>query len=133
MQPESPEEPKPTSHNLGEQGEELAVMHLKRDGYQILEQNWKLHHYELDIVAFDPRKDEVVIIEVKTRSTNVWGDPRNAVDEKKIKRTVLAADAYLRHNHVEKDVRFDVFAIIIPSSGKPQVTHIVDAFYPPLG
>lgn len=121
-----------SSHSLGEQGEELAVMHLKRDGYQILEQNWKLHHYELDIVAFDPRKDEVVIVEVKARATNVWGDPRNAVDEKKIKRTVLAADAYLRHNHVVKDVRFDVFAIIIPSTGKPQVTHIVDAFYPPL-
>lgn len=107
-------------------------MHLKRDGYQILEQNWKLHHYELDIVAVDPRTEEIVIVEVKARATNVWGDPRNAVDEKKIKRTVLAADAYLRHHNVVKNVRFDVFAIIIPSTGKPQVTHIVDAFYPPL-
>ena len=68
------------SYKLGLKGEEIAVDYLRKHGYQILEQRWKDHHLEIDIIAFDPSTSELVSIEVKTRSSDVWGSPENAVE-----------------------------------------------------
>lgn len=120
-------------YELGVKGEALAVEYLLKRGYQILEQRWHDHHLEIDILAFDPESNEVVSIEVKTRSTDIWGDPENAVDSKKIKRSVYATDYYLKLHNINYPVRFDIFAIVIPYAGTPKINHIKDAFYPPLG
>lgn len=121
------------SYKLGLKGEEIAADYLREHGYQILEQRWHDHHMEIDIIAFDPSSGELVSVEVKTRSTNIWGSPENAVDPKKIRRSVYATDFYMKLNHITSPVRFDIFAIILPSHGEPTVNHIKDAFYPPLG
>lgn len=122
------------SYELGMQGEELAVAHLRKIGYEILERRWHDHHMEIDIVAFDPETKELVSVEVKTRSTADWGAPEEAVDTKKIRRSVYATDFYMKLHHITYSVRFDIFSIIIPKGGgTPQVNHIRDAFYPPLG
>ena len=121
------------SYELGKRGEEVAVGCLKRLGMQILEQRWKLHTYELDIIAFDPERGEVVFVEVKTRSSKTWGRPEEAIDQRKIMRTVRAANTYLRLHNINYPARFDVFAILLPPSGKECVEYIKDAFYPPLG
>lgn len=121
------------SYKLGLKGEEIAVDYLRKHGYQILEQRWKDHHLEIDIIAFDPSTSELVSIEVKTRSSDVWGSPENAVDCRKIRRSVNATDFYIKLHQIPHPVRFDIFAIVIPPYGDIQINHIKDAFYPPLG
>lgn len=100
---------------------------------QILEQRWKSHHYELDIIAFDPVSGEVVFVEVKTRGSGSWGRPEDAIDQRKIMRTVRAANHYLLLHRINQPARFDVFAIVVPAQGNPRVDYFRDAFYAPLG
>lgn len=122
-----------TSYELGKEGEELATDYLRHHGMQILEQRWKDHSYEMDIIAFDPQSDEMVFVEVKTRSSGVWGRPEDAIDYKKIRRCVIAADYYMRSRNLNYPVRFDVFAIVLPNGGKAKIDYFKDAFYAPLG
>ena len=120
-------------YELGIAGEELAVERLQREGMQVLEQRWKDHVYEIDIIAFDPATDEIVFVEVKTRASGSWGRPEDAVDYKKMMRSVRAANYYIHLHNIQHQARFDVFAIIMPASGKAKVDYFKDAFYPPLG
>lgn len=121
------------SYELGLKGEELAIERLRADGVQVLETRWKSHHYELDIIAFDPVSGEMVFVEVKTRASGTWGRPEDAVDQRKIMNTVRAANHYLCLHHIDQPARFDVFAIVLPSEGKPRIDYYKDAFYPPVG
>jgi len=100
---------------------------------QILETRWKSHHYELDIIGFDPATAEVVFVEVKTRASGSWGRPEDAIDQHKIMRTVRAANHYLCLHHIDQPARFDVFAIVLPAEGNPRINYFKDAFYAPLG
>lgn len=122
-----------TPYELGQKGEALASERLRAEGMQILETRWKSHHYELDIIAFDPETAEVVFVEVKTRGSGTWGNPEDAIDRRKIMRTVRAAHHYLCLHHINQPARFDVFAIVLPSEGNPHVDYIKDAFYAPIG
>lgn len=121
------------SYELGKKGEDIAVAYLQKRGYKILEQRWHDHHMEIDIIAFDEESQELVSVEVKTRETDVFGSPEDAVDTKKIRRTVNATDFYIKSHNILFPVRFDIFAIIIPQGGEPKITHFKDAFYAPLG
>lgn len=71
------------SYELGKKGEDIAVAYLQKRGYKILEQRWHDHHMEIDIIAFDEESQELVSVEVKTRETDVFGSPEDAVDTKK--------------------------------------------------
>ena len=74
-------------HNeLGKAGENVAVAYLEEHGYLIRHRNWRKGHFELDIVA--AKENELVIVEVKTRSNTLFAQPEEAVDLPKIKRTV---------------------------------------------
>lgn len=121
------------SYELGKVGEDLAANYLEKHGYKILEKRWHDHHMEIDIIAFDPETNELVSIEVKTRQSGSFGSPEDAVDMKKIRRSVFATDFYIKLNRIQYPVRFDIFSIIIPEGGEASITHIKDAFYPPLG
>ncbi len=114
-------------HNeLGKEGEQRALLMLKAKGYTILETNWRHEKDEVDIIATD--KDELVIVEVKTRSTDYFGDPEDAVGPAKAKNLIRAAEAYIELNNLDTDVRFDIVSIIL-RNGKAAINHIVDAFY----
>ena len=93
-------------YEKGKEGEEIARAFLVQQGYTILSANWHWHHYELDIVA--AYGEELVIVEVKTRSDNYLVDPEEAIDKGKIRRLVAAADAYARLYNWEGPVRFDI-------------------------
>ena len=121
------------SYELGKIGEELAAEYLQKRGYKILEQRWHDHHLEIDIIAFDTETNELVSAEVKTRKSGDFGSPEDAVDMKKIRRTVYATAFYMKLHKIRWSVRFDIFSIIIPENGQARITHIKDAFYPPLG
>lgn len=121
------------SYELGRRGEEIAVKMMTQQGMHVIEQRWKSHHYELDIIAFDPETKEMVFCEVKTRASTAWGRPEDAIDWRKIRNTVRAANHYMKMNNYNYSVRFDVFAIVLPPKGEPDVFQIKDAFYAPLG
>ena len=107
---------------MGRAGEKQAVAFLKKKGYRILDCNYKTHIGEIDIVAQD--QDIVVFIEVKTRSSDLFGAPSESVTYKKREKYFLVASEYLKHKEMwESPSRFDVIEI---ENGK--INHIIDAF-----
>ena len=115
-------------HNdIGEIGEGLARDYLKNKGYQIREMNWQISKNEIDIIAED--NEYLVFVEVKTRSTNYWGEPELFVNRQKQRFMVKAANAYVQKTDSDKEVRFDIVAVLL-SGGKHKIHHIEDAFYP---
>ena len=115
-------------NDLGRDGEAKTRDYLIRQGYTILHTNWRWHHYELDIVA--TKDEELIVVEVKNRSEDYLLSPEEAVDNKKIRRIVAAADAYVRYFNLELPVRFDIITLIKGKEGF-QIEHIDGAFYAP--
>ncbi len=113
-------------HNdLGKKGEKLALEALKKKGYTILETNWRHEKQEVDIIAKD--KDELVIVEVKTRSTAFFGAPEDAVTPAKATRLIEAAEAYAELHNLDMDIRFDIVSIVMDK--EISMNHIKDAFF----
>jgi putative endonuclease len=113
-------------HNqTGKRGEDIAEAFLKGKGYTIIERNWHSSHKELDIIA--EHEGWLVIVEVKTRSGDSLILPEDAVDRKKIRRTVSAAHHYVCMHDINKPVRFDVIAIVF-ENGITKIEHFEDAF-----
>jgi putative endonuclease len=113
-------------HNdFGKKAEELAASFLEKKGYKILVKNYHYLKAEIDIVA--ETKDAIVIVEVKARKTDLFNTPEQAVDKKKMKLIVKAADHFMENLKSEKEVRFDIISII--SKGENHnIQHIEDAF-----
>jgi len=117
-------------HNdLGKKGEEIAAAFLEKKGYVILEKNWRQWKNEIDLIAMDGKY--LVIVEVKTRQSNFFGEPETAVTREKQRALIRAANAYVRYRNIPSEVRFDILSIIISKTSE-QIHHIVDAFYPTL-
>ena len=118
-------------HNdFGTLGEDIAVDFLRRKGYILLDRNWRSGHKEIDIVA--RQGDTVVFVEVKARANVLYGNHEDAVTRRKRHLLVLAADAYLRSNMLDNEVRFDVITVT-GSVQKPYIRHYEQAFRPGIG
>lgn len=114
-------------HNeLGKLGEELAVEFLKKEGYEILETNWRFDKAEIDIIAI--KANVLAIVEVKTRSSLDFGLPQDFVKPKKIQLLVKAANEYVTQNDLDVEIRFDIIAIE-KENKKFHIEHIKEAFY----
>jgi len=114
------------NQDFGNDGEQLAVDYLKKKSYEILETNWRFKHKEIDIIA--KYNNFLIIIEVKTRSVNYLIEPYVAVDRKKQKDLIIAANAYVVKKDLDIEVQFDIISIVItPKESK--IEHIEDAFY----
>lgn len=113
--------------DFGKLGEEIAVNYLVGKGYEIVERNWRNTHKEIDIIAKDGK--DLVIVEVKTRQTDEYGNPDIAVTKKKQRLLIAAANAYLFKNKLDVETRFDIISIIF-KDGEPVIEHIEDAFLP---
>ena len=101
---------------LGRTGEDLAAKHLAGRGYAILERNYRAPYGEIDLIALD--SGTVVFVEVKTRTTDAYGAPELAVNQRKQERMVKAALGYLKHKKLHQmPCRFDVVAISGADSG----------------
>jgi len=118
---------KTAGKNLGKDGEKAAISFLKEKGYQILEKNYRCRLGEIDIVAKD--KEKIVFVEVKTRSSLIFGLPQEAVNHSKQLRLTRLALAYLSH-HKLKDVpcRFDVVSILMKDKKPEKIQLITNAF-----
>lgn len=112
----------------GNRGEEKAVEYLQSNGYTILERNWQIGHLEVDIIASN--EDFLVIVEVKTRKSNTFGEPEEFVTLQKQRNLIRAASAYITKFGITKEVRFDIVSVILNEQQSEEVKHIPDAFKP---
>lgn len=112
--------------DLGRRGESIAADLYRRLGFVVVERNFRGRSGEIDVVARSGRL--LVFCEVKTRRTNLYGDPSEAVDwAKQARLRRLAAEWIAARRPGPCDVRFDVVSVIVSGSGL-QVKHIPDAF-----
>ena len=114
--------------SLGRKGEDLALAYLQALGYDILERNWMHVHKELDIIAID--SDELVIVEVKTRTIPVLDSPQRTVDLKKQRNMINAANAYIRYKRLSHAARFDIIWVVAGADGSYDIKHYKEAFIP---
>jgi putative endonuclease len=93
----------------GKRAEKQAAAFLRSHGYQIVEENYRWPGGEIDLIARDG--DCLVFVEVKTRSSEAFGLPEEAVDEAKQRKLIRTAQRYLLQHPTELNVRFDVVAL----------------------
>ena len=111
---------------LGKIGEEAAVRALRNNGYKIIARNYRTKLGEIDIIAKD--KDTFCFVEVKTRSSDKFGLPSEAVSEAKQKQIAKAALVYLKENKLlEQKARFDVVSVLNSKEGQ-KIDLIKNAF-----
>lgn len=111
--------------DLGKQGELVAKEFLEDQGYVILDTNWRFHHKELDLIAQDG--DVLVIVEVKTRKSDQFGNPEMAVSRDKQKMIIRSANAYVHSKQWKGETRFDIISVIL-NQEDCSINHIPDAF-----
>lgn len=114
-----------THNELGKKGEDLAVELLQKNNYKILERNWRFKKAEVDIIAI--KNDVLAVIEVKTRSSNYFGNPQDFVNQKKIQLLVEAINEYVTKKDLDVEVRFDIVAIL-KNQKEFKIEHLKDAF-----
>ncbi|MDC9723499.1 MAG: YraN family protein [Urechidicola sp.] len=113
-------------HNeLGNLGEKLAIDFLIEKGYKIKAKNWRYLKAEVDIIA--QKENTIIGVEVKTRTSDYFGDPQDFITKKKIKLLVMAMNEYVISKNLDVDVRFDIIAIINNKQGT-KIEHLEDAF-----
>ena len=112
--------------NLGQSGESFAAKYLESKGYKIIARNFRIRYAEIDIVA--ELNDEIIFVEVKTRSNTRRGLPAEAVNLHKQKKIIEAASVFLQDDKFfDRPCRFDVIEIY--SNGKNfELRHIENAF-----
>ena len=118
-------------HNeIGKKGEEIAVVHLRQLGWDILATNWRFKRAEVDIIAMDT--NVLVFVEVKTRSTTYYGTPEQFVDARKKLFLAKAASAYMEEISHDWEIRFDIISVLLPQGKEQEIKHFKDAFFPGL-
>ncbi len=113
-----------SNKKTGQYGEDEATKFLQKQGYKILERNFRYSRLaEIDIIAKD--KDTIVFVEVKTRKTLNCGHPFEAVDYKKLEHIYKAALAYLKTTEEEyKNFRIDIISVL--GIQNPKIEHLKD-------
>lgn len=114
----------------GRIGEEHACIFLQKSAYCILERNYRVRYGEIDIIAHDSKTNEIVFIEVKSRSSFRFGYPEEWVNQQKQKRIYRAARYYISKYQKENQCfRFDVIALLVQNSAIKDVLHIKNVIF----
>lgn len=114
-------------HNdLGARGETLAAAYLEGKGYTIIKRNYRYLKAEIDILA--GKEGLLVIVEVKSRSSEYFEPIAGTVGRKKVKHLVMAADHYVTEQNIMHEVRFDIVTVYFQGQ-VPEIKHIENAFF----
>jgi putative endonuclease len=111
---------------IGDKGEALAIQFFEANGYTILEKNWRYSRYELDIIA--SKNNTLHIIEVKTRTSLLFGEPHEGVTPAKFEKILKGAEAYLYEHPEWTKVQYDVLSILLAKNKMPEYTLLEDFF-----
>ena len=115
-----------SNRTKGLAGERLAADYLIHKGLAILARNYRFDKGEVDLVCEDG--DELVFVEVKTRTSRLYGEPEEAVTESKQEQLRKVAEGYCQEFFLEdKFYRFDIVTVMIEGE-KSTVRHLPDAF-----
>ena len=115
-------------HNeLGQKGENIAMKYLLSKKYTLKEQNWRYKKKEIDIIAL--KDNFLIIVEVKTRSSDEFEKPQDAVTKKKQKFIIEATNAYIEKYDLDLEVQFDIISVLFKGN-RFEIEHIEDAFQP---
>jgi putative endonuclease len=118
-----------SSHiELGKEGEKNAKQFLENNGYTVLETNWRFRHKEIDIVC--KYENLLVFVEVKTRTNDFFQKPYDAVEIKKQKLLIDAAEAFVLEYDNFSEIRFDIISIVYNNNQVQSIEHIKEAFLP---
>jgi putative endonuclease len=102
---------------VGRSGENLAAVTLKKNGYRIIEKNYRCRHGEIDIIAL--KKSCLVFVEVRSKTGSAFGSPEESVTAAKKQKLVSTAMDYLTaHDNLPADWRIDFVAVEFDSAGK---------------
>ncbi|PKL72440.1 YraN family protein [Candidatus Kuenenbacteria bacterium HGW-Kuenenbacteria-1] len=113
---------------IGDLGEKIAKQYLKKQGYKIIKQNYTNRAGEIDLIVKE--KDQIVFVEVKTRTNQNFGYPEEAIDSRKQNKIFKTAQNYLIKEKIfSENYRFDVISIEMDQSTKKAIIkHIKSAF-----
>src|SRR5699024_1715374 len=115
-------------HNeTGKIGEKIAAKFLRKKAYKILDTNRRIERWEIDIIAQE--KKERDFEEVKTRFSEDYGAPEEAITLQKQKYLIKAANLYALLEDYEGPLRFDIITVFLRKGKKAYINHIEDAFY----
>lgn len=95
----------------GKLGEEIAREYLKKQGYKIVEQNFKTKYAEIDLVARE--NDELIFVEVRTKKGELFGTPEDSLNKKKLRKLRFNAQGYITKNRWEGPYRIDAICIVL--------------------
>jgi putative endonuclease len=110
----------------GREGEMLAANFLLEKGYEILARNYRYKRSEIDLIV--KKENWLIFVEVKLRSSDLYGYPEDFVDYKKAKNIIDGAEEYTFQYDWKGNVRYDIVSIR-EQHGEKEIVHIEDAFY----
>lgn len=109
----------------GDLGEQVAADWLRRNGFFIMERNWRYGRYEIDIIA--SRWDTIHFVEVKTRHAGSLTSPEDAITREKMRALQKAASAYIASHRLTRELQFDMIAVEITPDGAFDVRYVENA------
>ncbi|HYX05486.1 MAG TPA: YraN family protein [Bacteroidales bacterium] len=112
---------------IGIAGEDAAARYLVKHGYKIRHRNWHFSHKELDLIT--SKDNLLVVVEVKSRTSEMYQNPHEAVTNKKQRFIVDATERYMEIYNINMEVRFDVVEVVFYKKVH-KINHIIEAFNP---
>jgi len=114
-----------SNKQIGNQGEDLAETYLIEKGHEILRRNYYSQYGEIDIVT--RKDDQIIFYEVKTRTNEKFGNPEDAIDQKKVECLISTAHCFLEdYSDEDQDWRLDLLSIKLLHDGLPEIIHFED-------
>ena len=107
---------------IGARGEDIATEWLREKGYYIVERNWRVGHYEMDIIA--EHYDTMHFVEVKTRKKGGWQSAYDSIDEQKIRTLRRGAMAYRTIHNLRHNIQFDLMAITVDENEEIDIDYV---------
>jgi putative endonuclease len=109
----------------GVKGESLAAEYLERKGFEIVVRNFRSRRAEIDLIV--RRKDWIIFVEVKTRTSVAFGQPEQFVTDAQAKKIYEAAEDYIFAKDWKGHVRFDVISVLLRDEEAFEIEHFEDA------
>ena len=103
----------------GSRGEDIATEWLRERGYYIVERNWRIGHYEIDIIA--EHYDTLHFVEVKTRKRGGWQSAYDSINEQKRRTMRRGAMLYRQIHHLRHIIQFDLISVVVDDHGNSSI------------